>query len=69
VSVKQWKDNIKVDLNELKCEIVGWFQLAYDEIYFRLLRGRQCIFMLNNGEFIDELSASKLIKKTISWRR
>lgn len=37
MSVEQWKDNIKEGLNEVKCEIVDWFQQAYDEIYFRLL--------------------------------
>jgi hypothetical protein len=37
MSVEQWKDNIKVNLKEVMCEIVDWIQLAYDEIYFRQL--------------------------------
>ena len=25
-----WKDNIKMDLQELRCEVMGWIKLAED---------------------------------------
>ena len=54
---RRWEDHIKMDLREVGCEGMDWFELAQDRDRWRelVLAVKNLRVPYNTGEFVDYL--------------
>ena len=50
---RRWEDNIKMDLQEVGCGVMGWIDLAQDRDRWRALVNAVLSGSIKCGEFLD----------------